>query len=228
MALGLYKPGQGYWVRVLTAVGAGVVTLYAASWGWGQAAAYRLPAKAWTVSVQSATGTANVGDTVDLLYYEGEDLALLGPARIAEYAEGSARRATVVLDTFGSDAVRDRAAEASFLLIGDTLSPAYRAAVVSASSTPVIPQLYLQAIVAGSLILIGTALIAFFVAANRRSADFLIATDAEMKKVNWTNYKHIKGSTIVVIVATFLIAGILFVVDMGFSWFFKAINVLEG
>ncbi|MCC5822806.1 MAG: preprotein translocase subunit SecE [Planctomycetes bacterium] len=68
----------------------------------------------------------------------------------------------------------------------------------------------------------------FFVALSRRSADFLIATDAEMKKVNWTTYKHVKGSTIVVIVASFLIAGILFIVDLGFSSFFKMIGVLEG
>jgi preprotein translocase SecE subunit len=118
--------------------------------------------------------------------------------------------------------------DAQAMVAGDPLTPAFRADIGSTSPTPVIPQLYLQAIVAGSLILLGTVLTAYFVGANRTSADFLIATDAEMKKVNWTTYKQVKGSTIVVIVAAFLIAGILFVVDIGFSAFFKAIGVLES
>lgn len=228
MALGLYKPGQGYWVRVMTAVGAGVVTLYAAAWGWGQAEAVRIPAKSWTIAAQSVQGGLNPGDTVDLLQYDREDLVPLGSARVAEYAEGSARRATLVIDTFSSDETRDYAGEAVRLISGDPMAPAFRADVASGVSTPVIPQLYLQAIVAGSIILVGTLLIGYFVAANRRSAEFLIATDAEMKKVNWTTYKHIRGSTIVVIVAAFLIAGILFIIDMGFSWFFRFIDVLES
>lgn len=48
-----------------------------------------------------------------------------------------------------------------------------------------------------------------------------------MKKVNWTSYKEVKGSTIVVIAATFLIAGFLFVVDLAFSNFFSWIDVLQ-
>lgn len=231
MAFGLYKPGQGYWVRVLTAVGAGIVTLYAASWGWNQAAAVRLPAKAWTLSLQAAQGEAAPGDTADLLRYGTSDtLSSYGSARIAEFNQGASRRATVVLDAFNpaEDEDRERVADAVRMVVGDPLSPAFRAEVASAVPTPVIPQLYLQAIVAGTIILTGTLLTGLFVALNRRSADFLIATDAEMKKVNWTTYKHVKGSTIVVIVATFLIAGILFVVDLGFSSFFKLIGVLEG
>jgi preprotein translocase SecE subunit len=228
MALGLYKPGQGYWTRVLTAVAVGVVTLYAAAWGWGQAAAVRLPAKEWTLAAQSVRGEVAVGDTVQVLHFEGDTLVPLGSARVASYTEGAARRATVVLDTFDSEAIRDRMPDAQAMVAGDPLTPAFRADIGSTSPTPVIPQLYLQAIVAGSLILLGTVLTAYFVGANRTSADFLIATDAEMKKVNWTTYKQVKGSTIVVIVAAFLIAGILFVVDIGFSAFFKAIGVLES
>lgn len=228
MALGLYKPGQGYWMRVLTAVGVGVITLYAATWGWGQAAAVRLPAKEWTLAAQSVQGDIAIGDTVQVLYYQKEQLVPLGSARVASYTEGAARRATVVVDTFDSETIRDGMPEAYSMTSGDPLAPTFRADIGSTSPTPVIPQLYLQAIVAGSLILLGTVLTAYFVGANRTSADFLIATDAEMKKVNWTTYKQVKGSTIVVIVAAFLIAGILFVVDIGFSAFFKAIHVLES
>jgi preprotein translocase SecE subunit len=227
MALGLYKPGQGYWLRVLTAAGAGVITLYAAVWGWGQAEAVRLPAKEWTIAAQAVTGDVNAGDTVVLLRNQDAPTTL-GTARVAEFTQGSARRATLVLDSFDPLPVRDTVPDAFRLVAGDAMAPTFRADIASSAPTPVIPQLYLQAIVAGSFILIGCLLVGWFVALNRRSADFLIATDAEMKKVNWTTYKHVRGSTIVVIVATFLIAGILFVVDLGFSGFFKAIGVLEG
>ena len=38
------------------------------------------------------------------------------------------------------------------------------------------------------------------------NVDFLIATDSEMKKVNWTSRKELIGSTKVVIIFMFLIA----------------------
>ena len=38
------------------------------------------------------------------------------------------------------------------------------------------------------------------------NVDFLIATDSEMKKVNWTSRKELIGSTKVVILFMFLIA----------------------
>ena len=41
------------------------------------------------------------------------------------------------------------------------------------------------------------------------NVDFLVATDREMKKVNWTSRKDLIGSTKVVIVFMFLIALIL-------------------
>ena len=59
------------------------------------------------------------------------------------------------------------------------------------------------------------------------NVDFLIATDSEMKKVNWTSRKDLIGSTKVVIVFMFLIALILFLVDIVFSYFFYLIGVLR-
>jgi preprotein translocase subunit SecE len=59
------------------------------------------------------------------------------------------------------------------------------------------------------------------------NADFLIATDSEMKKVNWTSRKDLIGSTKVVIVFMFLIAVILFLIDILFSYFFYLIGVLK-
>ena len=60
------------------------------------------------------------------------------------------------------------------------------------------------------------------------NVDFLIATDSEMKKVNWTSRRELIGSTKVVIVFMFLIAFFLFAIDLGFSYFFYLIHVLKS
>ena len=61
-----------------------------------------------------------------------------------------------------------------------------------------------------------------------RNVDFLIATDSEMKKVNWTSRRELIGSTKVVVVFVILIATILFVLDIAFGLFFQFIGVLES
>lgn len=67
-----------------------------------------------------------------------------------------------------------------------------------------------------------------YMAVNRpRSADFMIATEGEMKKVSWSSKREIIGGTKVVIVTTFILASILYIVDMGFLNFFKLIGVLQ-
>jgi len=63
---------------------------------------------------------------------------------------------------------------------------------------------------------------------NKRINDFLIATEGEMKKVNWTTRKEIIGSTKVVIVVVVGMSVLLFVVDVFFMGFFTAIGVLKG
>lgn len=63
---------------------------------------------------------------------------------------------------------------------------------------------------------------------NRPSnVDFLIATDSEMKKVNWTTRKELIGSTKVVIFFMVLIAALLFALDVLFGYLFHIIKVLE-
>lgn len=57
--------------------------------------------------------------------------------------------------------------------------------------------------------------------------DFFIATESEMKKVNWTSRKELIGSTKVVIVFMFLTAGLLFLIDVFFGYFFWLIKVLK-
>ncbi len=87
--------------------------------------------------------------------------------------------------------------------------------------------IYLQGGVAAVLLLAGSLVIFWVVARKPKTVDFLIATDGEMRKVNWSSRKEIWGSTSVVVAATFLIAGILFGFDLILQGFFTLIRVLE-
>jgi preprotein translocase subunit SecE len=60
-----------------------------------------------------------------------------------------------------------------------------------------------------------------------RVCDFLIATEGEMKKVNWTTRKDIIGSTKVVVCVVVALGLMLFLVDMFFTQFFRWITVLK-
>jgi preprotein translocase SecE subunit len=60
------------------------------------------------------------------------------------------------------------------------------------------------------------------------NVDFLIATDSEMKKVNWTSRKDLIGSTKVVVAFMFFIAFFLAVSDVLMAKFFEVIGVLRG
>jgi preprotein translocase subunit SecE len=76
--------------------------------------------------------------------------------------------------------------------------------------------------------LIGFAILTFLLMNKPTNADFMIATDSEMKKVNWTSRKELIGSTKVVIVFMFMIAFLLFGLDVVFGYFFKLLTVLQA
>jgi len=100
--------------------------------------------------------------------------------------------------------------------------------MLSNARFPGIPEaVYVQAI--GAVLLVG-ALAAvgwWLIGVRRRSVDFLIACEGEMKKVNWSTRREVMGSTWVVIMLTLFIALFCFVWDLVFNTFFQAINVLE-
>jgi len=77
-----------------------------------------------------------------------------------------------------------------------------------------------------SLFVAVLGLLLFWVVNRPKSADFLIATEGEMKKVSWSSRKEIIGSTKVVIVATFMMAALLAAVDAGFAVLFRVIGVM--
>lgn len=135
MALSIYKPGQGYYTRMLSAVGVGVIVLSGVAWLWEKMPTIR------SIPVDQ------------MLYYR-------------------AGMAVGVIALFG--------------------------------------------------------LIVFLILNKPRIADFMIATEAEMKKVNWPSKKEIIGSTWVVICGTVFIALLLWLINLGFAWLFTKINLLEG
>jgi len=59
------------------------------------------------------------------------------------------------------------------------------------------------------------------------NVDFLIATDSEMKKVNWTSRRELIGSTKVVIGFMFAIAICLFLLDLFFNTVFYYLHILH-
>jgi preprotein translocase SecE subunit len=80
-----------------------------------------------------------------------------------------------------------------------------------------------------ALAFLAVAGLAIFWFVNRpRTADFLIATDSEMKKVNWTSRKELLGSTRIVILFMFLIAGLLFGIDIAFGYVFYWMGILKN
>ena len=73
-----------------------------------------------------------------------------------------------------------------------------------------------------TLIVMAACAVLMWVVNRVGAADFLIATEGEMKKVSWASRREIVGSTKVVIVTTFILAGLLFAVDVvlavAFAW----------
>jgi len=91
-----------------------------------------------------------------------------------------------------------------------------------------IEAVYVQA--GAAVIFIGVlAVIAYYlIAVHKKVVDFLIATEGEMKKVNWSTRREIMGSTWVVISFTFIVASIIAFLDMGYSMIFQTLKVLES
>ena len=134
MASGIYKKGQGYWVRLMSAIFYGLIVFMGVIWLWAQ------------------LETARIGD--------------LEPVIVQGIA------ATIMILVLG--------------IIGYWL--------------------------------IGTRV---------KTVDFMIATEGEMKKVNWSTRQEITSSTIIIIGLTMLIAMLCWVFDLGFSLFFRSVGVLQ-
>jgi len=59
-------------------------------------------------------------------------------------------------------------------------------------------------------------------------ADFMIAAEGEIKKVNWSSRKEIIASTIVVISVVAIMAIMLYLADLGFQVLFREVFKIYG
>ncbi len=135
MASGIYKSGQGYWVRLMSAIAFGVVIALGLKWLW---------------------------DFMDTL-------------------------------TFGE-------IEATYVKVAVVLVCAF---------------------------LFG--LLGFWViGSKRRTVEFMIATEGEMKKVNWSSKRELQRSTWAVIFMTFFLAFFCFFFDQIFYYIFYSAGVLDA
>ncbi len=78
------------------------------------------------------------------------------------------------------------------------------------------------------VVLVAAAYLIFWlVGRSPKVVDFLIATEGEMKKVNWSTRREVWGATKIVIVTLFALSIILAIVDVAFILFFDKIGVLQ-
>jgi preprotein translocase subunit SecE len=77
-----------------------------------------------------------------------------------------------------------------------------------------------------TVLVLVAAVVMFWVVNRPQSADFMIATEGEMKKVSWSSRKEVVGSTKVVIITTLILTAILFMVDLLFTQIFVTLKVV--
>src|SRR5690606_28225960 len=121
-------------------------------------------------------GEVAAGDVLELVGPDAEGRqAVLGEATVAavnHLGDGSGRltladpRTTAELEGEAIDLA------ASVRLPGQGAEPAFRASITNVLKTPAVPLVYVQAGVASVIILIGAALIYWFVYVNRRASEF--------------------------------------------------------
>lgn len=219
---GIYKFGQGYWVRVLTATFVGLLVLSCAGWVASQLSAVDLPAPTSNLELRAAEGgTLNIGDRVTLLNDAVTPPVTLGTATVQTSGLNSVGEGTVIVGEVKLD--ENHAIGEAKRVLG---SGKFSAVVAKAAPIPIFERVYLQGGAALVILLVGAIMIYYYVARKPATVDFLVAVDGEMKKVNWSTRRLIQTSTTVVIVATFLISAILFLIDYGLQTFFQAIGVL--
>jgi len=76
------------------------------------------------------------------------------------------------------------------------------------------------------LVFVGLALLIFQLVNKPKSAEFMIETEGEMKKVNWPAKKEVISSTKVVIFTFIAIAVIIGAIDILFRFFFRFIGII--
>ena len=82
-------------------------------------------------------------------------------------------------------------------------------------------------VTAGFILVMGVVLY-WVVGLSRKANDFFIATEGEMKKVNWSTKQEIIRSTKVVVLVTIVMSVFLFAADLLFMMIFSGLGVLRA
>jgi len=210
-------------VRMMTAVLAGVMVTALAGWLWQQMAAVSLPTPRWALTVESLEKAPPVGTTVQIEHESAAGLENIGQATIDPKQSGGGQ-----LVVGNISLVKDRSMTEASRLKASAGGADWNVRVTGYRAIPIVEQIYVQAAAAALVLVIGTIIIFRYVAVKPGSVEFLIATDAEMKKVNWSTRKMVMDSTWVVVGAFFILALILFLLDVGLSRIFHELGVLKG
>jgi preprotein translocase SecE subunit len=227
MALGIYKPGEGYWVRVMTAVMIAIATVATAVFVYNQSA---LLTESLPKSKYEFTGEAS--DKVVGNIAPGASVDILGPKDALTGAEP--KLGTAIVDSFEPG----RGATLKEIKLNNNAEPAtasggsltgannFRVTGLRVNGLPPISKEGLGGILV-AVLLAGGAILAYWLAGIKVSTcEKLIATDYEMRKVNWSTPREVLGSTYVVIGACIFLAGGLYLVDQLFVWVFRSTGVL--
>lgn len=240
MAFGIHKPGQGYWVRVMTATIVGILTVATAAWAWSLTSVIvekYVPRSQFAMRVERFVDPAGQAAPT-AAFTEGQSLTLLAPPDAQGVAPRLGTGTVAAYDpqekrvTLGSLQLADGAEPSSTvaLIAGDPAAPTLEGRLLSGSTValqPVEPVL-VKGTVAAVIILIGSILAWWLAASRVKTVEFLIATDFEMKKVNWSTPREIIGSTWVVVIACFLLSASLFCFDVILKQLFTVLRVLQA
>ena len=225
-----YKAGQGYWTRLMSAIGFGMLVAAGAFWAWSTIEGkVTPPMKSWTMAI-TAPGAVNVsaafpaGATVGVVGEAHSDAEDAGTAIVVSAERTGEQTADIVL--------RDMLITSN-QVSGQTLqqlrgSTGRLYGITNRVGVPAFNLQYLQGGVAVGVLVIGGVLVVWFCYLSRKSGEFLIATEGEMKKVNWSSRREVFGSTWVVIIISLVIGVILFVADLLFSQLSTWVGVLDG
>jgi preprotein translocase SecE subunit len=221
--LSIYKPGQGYWTRLMSAIGWGTLVAAAAIWLSGQLGAITPPIEMYRLDVRTPDGGPVTGvgpqDEIQLFTNTGEDPTAFG---YVESVDGSIISVPELLNT-SEDFQLSRDAQRVETPGGREVGRVQQRTTVYAFQIE-----FVQGGAAVVVLLVGGFFVYWFCYSGKKSGDFLIATEGEMKKVNWSTRREVMGSTWVVIGISLLIAAVLFFADLIFRWFFTLLRVIEA
>lgn len=112
--------------------------------------------------------------------------------------------------------------------IGGGLAAVGAAAFIYDQMTALSDQWDLWKLIVPAASLVAAAYLIFWLVGQKKPVvDFMIATEGEMKKVNWSSRREVLGATRVVIFTVFALGFLLAAVDLGFILLFEAIKVLK-